>query len=95
MRKVVDDWPDRELALHVKGRLEFARREQISVDAPQVPPKDIDEQAGAAFAAGEAGIALQFPRQGIAADDLDGVGGIDGFWRVGAPCTAWQSSQWQ
>src|ERR1700735_892356 len=31
MWQVVDDGPDRELALHVKLRLEFARREQESI----------------------------------------------------------------
>jgi hypothetical protein len=35
MREVVDDGPDRELALRMKGGLEFARREQESIDAPQ------------------------------------------------------------
>ena len=75
MRKVVDDWPDGELALHMKCRLKFARREQEFVDAPQVPRFDIDEQPCAAFAAGDAGISLEFPSHRIAADDLHGVGG--------------------
>src|ERR1700722_9076908 len=33
MRKVVDDRPDRELALHMKRGLEFARRKQVTIDA--------------------------------------------------------------
>jgi hypothetical protein len=85
MRKVVDDRPDRELALHMKRGLEFARWEQVSIDAPQALRFDIDEQARAAFAAGEAGIALQSPRRRVAADDLHGVCRIDGFRRIGAP----------
>src|ERR1700734_2232475 len=85
MREVIDDGPDREPALHMKRGLEFARRQQVSVDASQARRLNIDEQAGAAFAASEAGISLQFPRQGIAADHVDGVGGIDGFRRIGAP----------
>ena len=84
MRKVVDDWPDRELALHMKCRLEFPRREQESIDAPEIPPQDIDEEARAAFAAGEAGISLQFPIRRVSADDLQGVCRIDGFRRIGA-----------
>src|SRR5580698_3646779 len=83
MPEAVDHRPDRELALNMKCRLKFAGREQEPVDAPQVPPKDIDKEARAAFAAGDAGIALECPRHRIAADDLDGVGGIDGFGRIG------------
>jgi hypothetical protein len=88
MREVIDDGPDRELALHMKGRLEFARREQEPVDAPEIPPQDIDKQPRAAFAAGEAWISLQSPRRRVAADDLHGICRIDGFRRIGAPCTA-------
>ena len=95
MRQVIDDGPDGELALHMKCRLEFARRKQESVHAPQIPPQDVDEEARAAFAAGEAGISLQFPSHRIAANDFHSIGGIHGFRRIGAPCTAWQSSQWQ
>ena len=84
MRKVVDDGPDGELALRMKGRLEFVRREQESVHAAQVPREDIDEEPRAAFAAGEAGVALQFPIQRVAADHFDRVGRIDGFRRIGA-----------
>jgi hypothetical protein len=51
MRKVVDDGPHRELALHMKRRLELARGEQVSIDAAQALRFDIDEQARAAFAA--------------------------------------------
>src|ERR1700689_4194897 len=51
MREVIDDGPDRELALHMKRGLEFARRQQVSVDASQARRLNIDEQAGAAFAA--------------------------------------------
>jgi hypothetical protein len=82
MRKVIDDGPDRELALHMKRGLELAGREQVSIDATQARRLDIDEQARAAFATGDAGIALEFPRHRVAADDLDGVGGIR---RIGAP----------
>src|ERR1700733_7166327 len=85
MRKVVDDGPHRELALYMKCGLEFARREQISIDAAQAVRFDIDEQARAAFAASEAWISLQSPRRRVAADDLDGVCRIDGFRRIGAP----------
>ena len=74
----------RELALHMKRGLELARRQQVSVDAPKASTQDINEEPGAAFAAGKAGVALEFPRQGIAADNVDGVGGIDGFRRIGA-----------
>jgi hypothetical protein len=35
MREVIDDGPDRELALRMKGGLEFGRGEQESIDAPQ------------------------------------------------------------
>jgi hypothetical protein len=84
MREVIDDGPDREPAMHVKGGPEFARREQKSVDPPQPLGFDIDEQPRAAFAAGDAGIALQFPTHRIAADDLDRSSGIDGFGRIGA-----------
>jgi hypothetical protein len=35
VREVIDDRPNRELALRMKGGLEFARREQESIDAPQ------------------------------------------------------------
>jgi hypothetical protein len=84
MRKVVDDRSDRELALHMKRRLEFAQREQVSIDAAQAPRFDIDEQARAAFATGEAGISLQSPRRRVAADDLHGVCRIDGFRRIGS-----------
>ena len=84
MREVVDDRPDRELALHMKRRLEFARREQEPIDAAKPFRFDIDEQARAAFAAGEAGIALQSPGHRVAADDLDRVGRIDGFRHIGA-----------
>ena len=41
MREVIDDRSDRELALHMKRRLEFARREQVSIDAAQAPRLDI------------------------------------------------------
>jgi len=85
MREVIDDGPDRELALHMKRGLELARWEQVSIDASQALRFDIDEQPGAAFAAGEAGIALQSPRRRVAADDLHGVCRIDGFRRIGAP----------
>src|SRR5271154_5121869 len=85
MREVVDDGPDRELALHVKRRLEFARREQVSIDAAQALRFDIDELARAAFAAGEAGISLQSPSRRVAADDFHRVCRIDGFRRIGAP----------
>jgi hypothetical protein len=85
VREVVHDGPDCELALHVKGGLEFALRQQESIDAPQPPAFDIDEQTGAAFAAGEARIPLQFPRRWIAADHADGISGIDRLRRVGAP----------
>ena len=84
MREVVDDRPHRELALHVKRRLEVARRQQEPVDAPKAQPFDLDEQARAAFAAGDAGTALQFPGHWVAADDLDRVGRIDGFRDIGA-----------
>ena len=47
MWKIIDDGPDGELALHVKGGPEFARREQESVDAPQALRFDIDEETGA------------------------------------------------
>ncbi len=47
MRKVIDDGPDRELALHMKRRLEFAGREQVAIDATQARRLDIDEQARA------------------------------------------------
>jgi len=82
--KVIDDGPDGELALHMKGGLKFASREQESVDAPQALRFDFDEETGAAFTASEAGIALEFPRRWIAADDLDHVCGVDGFRRIGA-----------
>src|ERR1700722_17148634 len=85
MRKVIDDRSDRELALHMKRGLEFARREQISIDTAQAPRFDIDEQARTAFAASEAWISLQSPRRRIAADALHGVCRIDGFRRIGAP----------
>src|ERR1700722_14885339 len=78
MRKVVDDGPDRELALHMKRWLELAPREQVSIDAAQALRFDIDEQARAAFAASEAGIALEFPGQRVAAHDLHGVCRIHG-----------------
>src|SRR3984957_16131375 len=84
MRKVVDDGPDRELALHMKRRLELAPREQVSIDAAQALRFDIDEQARAAFAASEAWISLQSPRRRVAPDDLDGGCQIDGFRRIGA-----------
>ena len=58
MWKVVDDGPDRELALHMKRRPKLVRREQESIDASQAPRLDIDEKARAAFAAGDAGIPL-------------------------------------
>lgn len=83
MREVIDDGPDRELALHMKGGPEFAWREQEPVDAPQAPRHDIDEEARAAFAASDAGVALQFPIRRVAAHDLDRVSGIDGFRRIG------------
>jgi hypothetical protein len=88
MRQVVDDWPNRELALHMKRGLEGARREQVSIDPSQALRFDIDEQARPAFPAREAGAPLQFPSCRIAANDFHGVGGIDGFRRIGAPCTA-------
>jgi hypothetical protein len=84
MRKVVDDGPDCEPAMHMKGRLKPALREKASVDASNAARFDIDEHARAAFAAGDARIALQFPIRRIAADDLDRVGGIDGFRNIGA-----------
>ena len=58
MREVIDDRSDRELALHMKRGLEFAQREQVSIDAAQAPRFDIDEQARAAFAASDARIPL-------------------------------------
>ena len=64
MRKVIDDGPDCELALHVKRGLEFARREQVSIDAAQAPRFDIDEQARAAFAASDAGFRFSFQANG-------------------------------
>jgi hypothetical protein len=85
MWKVVDDRSDGEPALYMKGRLEFARREHVSVDAPEIPPEDFDEEARATFAAGEAGIPFQFPNQRIATHDFHGIGGIDGFRRIRAP----------
>src|ERR1700722_19227492 len=72
MGEVIDDRPDRELALHMKRGLELARGEQVSIDAAQAPRFDIDEQARAAFAASEAWISLQSPRRRVAADDLNG-----------------------
>jgi hypothetical protein len=85
MWEVVDDGPDCELALHMKGGLEFARREQESVDAPQALRFDIDEEARAAFATGDAGIALQFPSRRVAADHVDRSGGIYRFGHIGSP----------
>ena len=46
MREFIDHRPDCELALHVKRGLEFARREQEPIDAPEIPPEDIDEEGG-------------------------------------------------
>jgi hypothetical protein len=83
--KLVDNGPDRELALHMKGGLEFAGREQESVDAPQALRFDIDEKARAAFATGDAGIALEFPSRRVAADHVDRSGGIDRFRHIGSP----------
>ena len=85
MREVIDDRSDRELALHMKCGLELARGEQVSIDAAQALRFNIDEQARAAFATGEAWISLQSPRRRVAADDLDSVCRIDGFRRIGAP----------
>jgi hypothetical protein len=85
MGQLVDDRPDRELALHMKRGLEFAGREQVSIDAAQALRFDVDEQPCAAFATGEAWISLQSPRRRVAADDLDSVCRIDGFRRIGAP----------
>ena len=50
----------------------------------KAPRFDIDEEPRGAFAAGDAGIALQFPSHRIAADNLHGVCRIDGFRRIGA-----------
>src|SRR6185437_10944131 len=77
MGKVVDHGAEGEAAVHVEGGPEFVRREQESVDAPQALGLDIDEEARAAFAAGEAGTALQLPCQWVAADDLDRIRRID------------------
>jgi hypothetical protein len=85
MRKVIDDGPDGELALHMKGWLEFARWQQESVHASKAKLFDIDKQPRAAFAACDARIALQLPIRRIAAHDLDRIGAIDGFRRIGAP----------
>src|SRR6185437_3290911 len=85
MRKVVDDGADREPAVHVKGGVALVRREQESVDAPEAPRFDIDEEACPAFPAGDARIALELPPERVAAHDLDGLGRIDGFRRIGAP----------
>jgi hypothetical protein len=46
--------------------------------------QETDEQTGAAAAASEAGISLEYPCHRIAADDLHSIGGIDGFRRIGA-----------
>jgi hypothetical protein len=75
MRKVIDDGPDRESAMHVKSGLELTWREQESIDPPQALGFDINKQPRAAFAAGDTGIALQSPIRRIAADDLDRISG--------------------
>jgi len=72
----------------MKGRLEFAWRQQESIDAAQVPRFDLDEHTRAALAAGDAGVALQFSIRRVAPDDLDCISGIDGFRRIAPPCTA-------
>jgi hypothetical protein len=69
----------------MKGGLEFAGREQESVYAPQALRFDIDEEARAAFATGDAGIALEFPSRRVAADHVDRSGGIDRFRHIGSP----------
>jgi hypothetical protein len=85
MRKLIDDGPDCEPAVHMKGGLKAALGEQKSIDAPHAKRFDIGKQSGAAFATGDAGVPLQFPGRWIAANDGDCVGRIDGFRRIGAP----------
>jgi hypothetical protein len=85
MRKLIDDGPDREPAVHMKGGLKATLGKQESIDAPHAKRFDIGKQPGAAFATGEAWISLQSPRRRVAADDLHGVCRIDGFRRIGAP----------
>jgi len=61
VRKVIHDWSNGELALHVILSLKKSLRKEEAVNAPQADIEHIDEKAGAALATSEPRVPLQGP----------------------------------
>ena len=80
--KAVFDGSDREPAVHMESRLEMPGREKSAVHPPELESQDVDEEARSAVAAENAGVSFQSKGRGLAADDADGVGRVDGFGHV-------------
>jgi hypothetical protein len=71
--------PHRELALHMKRRLELTRWQQEAVHPSQLNVQNVDKEARTALATGEARISFQLPGEWLAARDADRMRRINGL----------------